>query len=520
MDSDWIYEKPEDLICDAPDKPGAKQVSPLLTYPGLTEPTVKHSCKRCVMAAAIRATTNKVHFDPHTLKCWKRFFRRVIIPEFLAAIDKDGLNVSIEEWLKRYPEKYQDNMRREMLRPFWMDSVHYVYESFPKIELQFTAVVKWIKDTIFNQVKERQISGPPAAKKILANPFISALELLAHNNLKNYCGMKDWSGICKEIQEQAVRISDAIFGAADGSGFDMTQFKEMHEMVNELILECANHVNTRIEDPLSVEMLRHILEDALMLDVSFGRGAGKYTAEGRASGDGWTTFGNTVLMMSYWRFTFECAGITDYVLLVKGDDVLFAIARGQMDALMSVVDKLFAKKQEFVSHGLGQICKFIKFGELDEMDFLSNYFFYTEDGSVRMSRIPERVFQTMAWSTKVPEGLSPEKELELAKELCFSKGHSLLAWSRGLCIFEKYARKLIALGRKGKHTEFCQYSDGSRLWDSVDNRESYAAFLHDRYGLTSEGIKRIEDAIDRLEHVYDALEVPELSIFFSHLDES
>jgi len=472
------------------------------------------------MAAAIRATGNKVHFDPVVLKQWKRFFRRVIIPEFLAALDKDGLEVSIDNWLSKYPQRYQDNMRREMEKVDWDDVKHYPYESFPKIELQYTTVLKELKDTELNTVKERQISGPPAAKKILANPFINALEHLAHNNVKNYCGMKDWPGICKEIEEQSCKVSDIIFGAADGSGFDMTQFREMHMMVNELIMECAQHHNTNIGPGLSLELLRHVLDDSLELDVSVARGSVSYKAEGRASGDGWTTFGNTVLMMSYWRFAFEVADIKDYVLLVKGDDVLFGISRSQRVRLEQVVADLFADKQAYVQKGLGQICKFIKFGSLDEMDFLSNYFFFTEDGSVRMSRIPERVFQTMPWSTKVPEGLTPQKRRELAQELCFSKGHSLLAWSRGLPIFEKYARKLIALGKNGPHTEYNQYSDGGRVWVAVDNRQSYLSFLFDRYGLTEAAALRIESAIDRLQDIYDLMDVPDLQCFFAtSLDE-
>jgi len=471
------------------------------------------------MAAAVRATTNKVHFDPYILRQWRRYFRRVIIPEFIAAMDKDGMNVSIDTWLTKYDSRYQENIRNYMKQNDWQDLVHYPYESFPKVELQFTSVPGDLKETVLNTVKERQISGPPAAKKILANPFINALEILAHNNIKNYCGMKDWPGICREIEEQSSKVPNIIYGAADGSGFDMTQFKEMHEMVNELIMACASHTNCIIQDPLSLGKLKHVLEDSLILDVSVGRGAVSYKAEGRASGDGWTTFGNTVLMMSYWRFVFERAGIKDYVLLVKGDDVLFGIPEHQKTALMIVVREIFCDKQVFVAHGLGQICKFIKFGTLDEMDFLSNYFFYTEDGSIRMTRIPERAFQTMPWSTKVPHNLTPDKEYIVAKELCFSKGHSLLAWSRGLPIFEKYARKLIAIGRKGRHTDFNYYSDGGRVWGVVDNRDSYSAFLSERYGITKADIERIEMAIDKIKDVYDVIDCPELSSFFSHLHE-
>jgi hypothetical protein len=514
-----VYEKQEQLICDAPEKPGAKQISPILSYPGLTEPTVKHSCKRTIMAAAIRACTNRVHFDKDVLSDWRSWFRRVIIPEFLSALDKDGIRVSIETWLSKYPQKYQDSIRREMKTVDWEDHKPFVYESFPKIELQFTTVPVCLKDSEFNTVKERQISGPPTAKKIFANPFINALEKLAHNNIKNYCGMKDWPAICKTIEEQSAEVPDIVYGAADGSGFDMTQFREMHEMVNELIMACADHVNTEIEMPLTREHLMFALQDSLILDVSVARGAVRYKAEGRASGDGWTTFGNTVLMMSYWRYTFEKAGIKKFVLLVKGDDVLFGISKKHRQLLELWIRRLFATKQEFVCHGLGQICKFVKWGTLDEMDFLSNYFFYTDAGSVRMSRIPERVFQTMSWSTKIPFGLSERKEKEIARELCFSKGHSLLAWSRGLPIFEKYARKMIELGKKGKATEYNEYSDEARVWKAEDDRGAYISFLSARYSITEREILNIETAIDGLTDIYDELYVPEISAFFSNLEE-
>lgn len=296
------------------------------------------------------------------------------------------------------------------------------------------------------------------------------------------------------------------------SGFDMTQFSPMHEMVEELVDTCLKHRNVTLVEPLSRERCMEVMKDSRLLDVEVGQGAVTYKAEGRASGDGWTTFGNTVLMMSYWLYTLHLSGISKHMLLVKGDDVLLAVETKEVPLLQATIPKLFHDKQSLRSHGLGQICKFVKFGSIEEMDFLSCYFFYKNDGKLRMTRIPGRVFQTIGWSTKVPVNCNDLAGVK--KQLCFSKGHSLLAWSKGLPMFELLAKKMISLGSDGKYKDFNKEVDPYRVWRDEDSYEEFSSFLFERFGMCPAMIHDVEKRISNIMYLDELIDCPEIACLF------
>jgi len=532
-DNDWICP-----TCDAPDKPAAYQIGPLLNFPGLKLPTVKHSCKCVIMAAAIRATSNKVHYNSEWLVKWQKFFRDVIIPRYNQALNEHGtLEISVEGWKKKYSQAYQADVDRCMAELGWNELKHTRYESFPKVELQVTEVETEDRDTALNGVKERQISGPPMMKKILANPVINALEEISHLYIKEYCGKKNWIDLCSFLEERLLSLGNYQCGAADGSGFDMTQFPEMNKMYNELVESMLKHPNVILYEPLSLEACMYMLSDSLTLDVEVGRGAVNYKAEGRASGDGWTTHANTILMASYWEFCFLQAEIPkeDYVLLVKGDDVLFALGQRYQAQLENWISILFAAKQDFVDYGLGQICKFVKFGPIEEMDFLSNHFYWTVNG-LQMTRIPCRILQNMPWSTSIPFG---SKDFgNFSNELAISKAFSMLAWTGlSLPIWSKLAFKTLELAhanpqmvdrfKRGQTSkeELCtlaekslgynQYSDGGRVtdWRELD-QEAYLDYLSERWLISQRDVDEIEYLIDGITSLYEIVDIPQLANFF------
>lgn len=496
------------VSCDkAEDHVGAAQIFPIFDHPRWRSSTVKHHCTRTDVAACLRACSNNVGPDPVVVQQFSDWFRKVMIPRFLVALDFEQLTVSYKKWIRDFPGSYQKKIEPALKPENWTTS-KFTYEAFAKIEQQFTTVEHEFKSTVANSVKERQICGPSEEKKLWGNPFIKLLEGVAHRNIKSYCGRKNWLEICKTIEDGTSHFGDVIFGAADGSGFDMTQLAWQNNLMNELILACANHINVEWEEPLNVECLRKALEDSLKLEVFSG--SVHYKTQGRASGDGWTTFGNTVLMMSYWDFTFHQAGITDYFLLVKGDDVIMAFERSMLHHFNSIWPKFFATSKDFQDHGLGQICTKIQFGCITELDFLSNMFFYTKSGHLRMTRIPARVFQTNSWSTKILPFIKHPQYEEFAKQLVYSKGMCLLAWGKGLPIWQVLGEKMVELGKVGKHTEFNEYADSDRVWHDNDDYDAYLFYLEQHYGLTQQNVLDIEARIRSISKLSGHVSVPEL----------
>lgn len=493
----------------------ADQIFPLIKTEVWYTPTIKHHCPRTALASSLRACSNKVSPDPIIFADYKKWFKSKFIPKFLKCMDEELVSVDLDKWLKRYPQSYRNNMKTAI------DNNHQTtygkldlkYEAFTKVEMQFTTVPHDFKETELNDTKERQICGPTNEKKVYANAFINELEGIASRHFKPYCGRHNWVQICESLESMEHNMhANCIWGASDGSGFDMTQLKEHNELMNELLMCCAKHKNVHWSEPLTIERFKEAIESSLILNVSVDHGDLKYTAQGRASGDGWTTFGNTMLMISYWSYTAYRAGIENFGLKVKGDDVLFVIALKDKERFMRAVSEVFTTGKHQHSHGLGQICKKIDFGDLVDLDFLSNEFFITSDGHYRMTRIPARVIQTNSWSTKVPKN---RVNLDSRMELCYSKGMCLKAWADGLPIFGVLADKMISLGKRGKLTEFNEYSDGDRVWHK--GRNDYQAYLHylnSKYNISSSEVKEVEARINAVTELSGILHLPQLEKFY------
>jgi len=504
------------IPCDAGENHvGARQIFPILSHGKFRTSTVKHHCARTALAASLRACSNKVTPDPKVMSRYRRFFHETIIPMFMKALDAESVNVNIDEWLKEYDMNYRRSIY-EGIKPQNIDISRKTetYEAFAKIEQQFTEVLHDEKDTSLNDVKERQICGPTAYKKSV-NAFINVLEGVAHRHVKQYCGRKNWIDICKDF-ETAFNIPSALFGAADGSGFDMTQLLEHNELMNELIMLCARHPNVSWDEPLNPDLMQKFLEDSLVLNVKVPTLL-HYQVQGRASGDGWTTFGNTVLMMSYWMFCFEEANITNYFLRVKGDDVVFALEDKQKDQLEQAKNSLFTMTKDQQSWGLGQICKKVNYGSLYELDFLSNHFFETGKEKLRMTRIPARVIQSLSWTTKIPKNIPKEAALRMRRELCYSKGMCLKAWAEGLPLWSVLADKMIELGKTGKMSEFNKYADGDRVWHKRDDADAYRHYLEMRYALSASDVVEIENAIRGIKSLDGVVEIPLLDKLYEPL---
>jgi hypothetical protein len=489
----------------------AEQIFPLIKTGLWYTPTIKHHCPRTAVASSLRACSNKVTSDPRLFSEYTKWFRENYIPEFLECLDRENINVDLDKWLTRYPLSYRVNMRRAIDENHQtsLGNLDLNYEAFTKVEMQFTTVPHDLKETEANDTKERQICGPTNEKKVWANAFINELEGVASRQYKPYCGRHNWLQICESLEEMERNMSGRhIWGASDGSGFDMTQLIPQNRLMNELLMACAKHQNVTWCEPLNIDRFKEAIDGSLSLKVSVDRGDLKYQAQGRASGDGWTTFGNTMLMISYWKFTAFKAGLKSFGLKVKGDDVLFIILQSDRENFLRCVDQVFTKSKHQHTHGLGQICKKIDFGALTDLDFLSNEFFVTREGHYRMTRIPARVIQTNSWSTRVPKNRCT---LDSRQQLCYSKGMCLRAWAEGLPIFGVLAEKMIELGHPGKLTEFNEYADADRVWHcGRDDYDAYLHYLDTAYHISRKEVFEIENKIKQVSTLHGILELPQL----------
>jgi len=522
IDNDW-----KQMPCDHEQTKhyGTHQIFPIMQHINWRSPTTKHHCKRTAIAASLRACSNKVRADPRMWAKFEKWFKTDFTKKFDDWIENDSMYVDIESWLNsgRYNEQYKKLMRKAFdqdHRKLYADlkKEHMPYEAFAKIEQQISDVLHEYKDTPDNKVKERQICGPLDAKKVMANAFCNAMEGLMDRKNKHYCGRKNWIQICAALNRARCDIPDGVDSSYDFSGYDMTMLQQDNALVYDLMMRMAVHRNTTFIDPLSVEDLQIALDKSYQLRVYVDNRGFSYVADGRASGDGWTTLANTILSCAYYEFCMYEAGIPEdrYFIMAKGDDVLVRVSSKYITQYEETHKKLFTDTKVEQTHGLGKICTDKVTGDILDMPYLSNHFFEDEYGNLRMTRIPLRVIQTISWTTKLHDSWSLETKLKIRKQLCYSKGKCLLAWAEGLPIWDVLARKMIELGEEGKHTEYDKYADKSRTWHKGrDDRQSYLRYLSVGFDMNEFDVQEIERKIQSITDLSGEVFIPQLEKFYN-----
>lgn len=490
---------------------GARQIFPIMFSENFKTPTVKHHCCKTSVASSVRACSNKVKPDEKIWARYEKWFKEVFKPEYVRHWNKQDRVVNAQDWLSKYPLQYRAEMLKSVDNDHKRFNLNSRFKAFPKIEMQITEIPVDLKESEKNEVKERQICGPITQKKWV-NAFIDKLEEVAHLHMRGYCGRKNWVEICETI-EKMDSLRNLLWADADGSGFDMTQLMANNKLMDELILECATSFRTQLPDELSVSDIEEALKESWMLKVQMDNRNILYTVEGRASGDGWTTFSNTMLMLSYYRFLAHEAQV-DLELLVKGDDTVIGAEPRDVRKVDQIHRQLFTYTKVEQEYGLGQISAPLKFGSILDCSFLSSHFFYDSRERLRMTRIPSRVLQTISWTTKITDSMAKSKKVsEVARQLVYSKGKCLEAWASDLPIWGALARKMVELGKFGRHSEYCQYADAIRVWRPASDYQAYMVYL-ERYGVTERSVRQIERKINSITSLSGLVEIPELATLY------
>jgi hypothetical protein len=516
------------------------QKAPLTRGVEYYTPTMKSSCPACQIAAAIRAMSNLVELDPPMLNNWNP-----IIPNMFSKIEEycslNHVYVDEEAWLAKFPETYRlkMNVAREKLLQYDPESIllkpagrkgqpdpddelkFYLFDSFTKIEKQMTTVPHHEKDSPANETKERQICGPQDVKKIAANPLIYTLEQISTKCVPGYCGGKTWFELCADVQNKIMKFSDPVFIAGDGSGFDTTQHLPIikhFRLSFERFIDSAR-IDWDMYDWKKYAKLAFLTSDSL--NVSVGHGNMFYRINGtRASGDGWTTWANTMLNSSYIILVMLLARITKYSHWAKGDDILIVIERVDLQIFQDSFWKVYTRRKTSHRHGMGQVAKFLKISRsIEDIDFLSAYFVDMGENQLRLIRMPARVFQLTPWTTAIKNGCLDT--IAEARELCWNEGMCMLDWCEGIPIFEAYAHMLIRLGNPcARRLE--DWSDRDRKWrkiseDELPNiRDVFLAFFDRKFHVAAPIIVDIEKEFNSCIDIFGVIQHEIFDQFMSY----
>jgi len=322
-----------------------------------------------------------------------------------------------------------------------------VYGNFCKLEKQ--EVTSELKNP-----KNRNIASPNEEYKYVMGPVVYRLEQIFKKNFKGYSSGRNWSEreIIMNLRHKA-GFNKLVQG--DGSGFDRTQYLELKKACEFRIYQylaeagCVYHVDEAVFRAQALAgtityNVRQMNKNGKFIDVML---LGRVTKTGTVqSGNCDTTFGNTLRMALYNRFIAEelleldrdsydldCAG-DDFALFlptfVDNDDI--------RKAYYTVFRPLIKGEDDTIKHGLGQVLKYLKIGDIETCDFCSTETFYSPTtGSYKIIRKIDRFLTLTPWSRKALQMSARDQKLYMS-----SLAQSNELWIGNLPLLRSYNRLL------------------------------------------------------------------------------
>jgi hypothetical protein len=353
------------------------------------EPIIYGPCLANNLAALFRMAQKQPVPEPIVFEQFTKYINSIIIPE--AKVILDDFKTSKIQWYNHLIKTKQDevkeylNMDVNQLTQYYISKRDAIktYSNFVKSEKQF------IESDI---PKTRCICAPIPLLKYIMGPVVLEMERRFKNNFKGYSVPPTW-----EEQEQMLdewELNGFTYTLQlDGSSFDLTQHQKIKTLIDQAIYNIVYNqggINT-LQDNVtrgvfeeSVNAIRRKIQCNVFEEGKINT-HGVLTVYGKTfSGSPDTTLMNTIRMVCYNRFVNEgLLGLNkdEYKLWVKGDDVVCSYDSNlTRNRAMEQYANVFTQDKEIKIHGLGQIAKYYKLGDLTDIDFCSTNVIRTLNG--------------------------------------------------------------------------------------------------------------------------------------------
>lgn len=461
----------ETCTCKGENTAGAKKILPIAQN---TKPIIVYnSCNRTLLAACKRQLRKQPNFDSQMMGVgFGSLGNKNGVLDFHSFCDKifkdeiqehlDDFDYNLEEWMNHLEKKKQD----EVL-PYYND-ISIIKE---QDMTEYTMFCKREKQIIDGKLpKNRAISCPHNSKKFVCGPVIWALEDVFAKKFKGYCGGKNWDEL-EGLFEQYYKEGYVNTLQGDGSAFDSTQthdLKYIDRLITNYLIKNnkIKHVDPSLYEAAMNAQLKHIT--LKYRTNGFMKTLGDVYVDGTVfSGDPDTTFGNTLRMALYIRYTMYLAGYKeeDFKLLCKGDDFVVFVRDIKNQSMLNHTfnrsnyilekdDPHYHIKSAFynVFHpsdtsfqedrvGLGMVLKFLTVGDYEDIDFCSTNVIHlnkhTGLDKFKIIRRIDRMTPLNHWSTKALSF----SNLEL-KQYYLDLAMSMKCWAVNLPYFSEYIKAL------------------------------------------------------------------------------
>lgn len=403
------------------------------------------NCRHTLFAAAKRQVKSAPTPSQQVSSDFFEFAKKII--------DKE-LGPYLKEFKYSYTQWYNHLTRAKQKR---MDDVeHYYYGDHTTLD---PLLIKKFNKNHYEAIckaeievpdgKPRMVCAIPDRVKYVMGPITWALEEIAADHLKGYCGGKNLTQMAEKINKYIDQGFTQVL-QGDGSAFDNTQdvTLKIERYIYSLIEPHVHHV------PLT-EFQKTAYAAYKIMDVRYNddnnpakqKKLMTYHILGTVfSGDCDTTLANTIRMALYNRYVLEKAGYRigrDYQLFSKGDD-FSVLTRPYIpqEHLEIAYYQYFLKASptpDIVDdrvYGLGQVCKYLEFGDPSTFRFCSlrSWFIDQQKQHITLTRDPAKLYTLAKFSRK-------SKNLTLPKFVLYliDQAVSLQASYKGIDIFDTMA---------------------------------------------------------------------------------
>lgn len=379
------------------------------------------TCKRTIFAAAKRQIKSAPVPDPIVAADFISFGKNKI-DHYLGESLKD-FGYSYNQWFNHLNAEKQRNMLliQEKFKQFPTDFKEAMKDKEFRKLFHYEGICK--KELQNFDGKPRMVCKIPDLVKYVMGPVCWKLEEIFTDELPCYCGGMNLT----EMQDKINKYIDEGFtlvAEGDGSAFDNTQdvmLKELDRYVYQQVADKVYHVPKELF--LYCAMQYYKIMDIVNVDpiIKKRKTLMTYAVLGTVfSGDCDTTLMNTMRMGLYNWYTNEKNGMEfhkDYICFSKGDDftVMYHFTYDN-DFGRYMIDRAYKKywlskykpkpgevEYDNRQYGLGQILKFIEFGQPNSIHFCSLRAWYLNqyDSHIYLTRNPEKFYGLGKFSRKL-----------------------------------------------------------------------------------------------------------------------
>lgn len=384
LNPEWFNELTvDDITCECPHKDKFAQLFDKEN--GLPEAMVWTACRHTTLAAAKRQMKAAPVPDEQVADDFLKYSIDIIEKEIGEYLTHFGYSVC--DWMEHLNATKQKALEH-VINYYKGDITNIPRKELSNIEkLHYTGILKEELQPLDG--KPRMVCSVPQRTKYIMGPITWQLEEIAQDHFKGYCGGKNLDQMADYINQQlAAGFTKVVEG--DGSAFDNTQdvsLKAVDRYIYQRIADKVYHVPKH--DFLEVSQALYKTMDIEYLDKTKKKSLLRYKILGTVfSGDCDTTLMNTIRMALYNRYVNDRAGLVygkDYICFSKGDDfTLMYKPYVTNEFITRAYYRYFLDSNPDPSdphaciYGLGQVLKFLEFGDARTIKFCSLNSWFTD----------------------------------------------------------------------------------------------------------------------------------------------